>query len=63
LSACEMPTTAGVLGATQGPQKLWDKWLKILHSRLFPQALVSGKKNIPRYYILLYTTRYVLPPL
>jgi hypothetical protein len=25
LSACEMPTTAGVLGATQGPQKLWDK--------------------------------------
>ena len=27
------PFTAGVLGAVQGPQKLWDKWCKILHSR------------------------------
>ena len=26
--------TAGGLGVTQGPQKLWDKWCKILHSRL-----------------------------
>ena len=24
---------AGGLGAAQGPQKLWDKWCKILHSR------------------------------
>jgi hypothetical protein len=28
-----VPFTAGGLGAAQGPQKLWDKWCKILHSR------------------------------
>jgi hypothetical protein len=30
--ACSAPFTAG--GLAQGPQKLWDKWCKILHSRL-----------------------------
>jgi hypothetical protein len=29
--ACSAPFTAG--GLAQGPQKLWDKWCKILHSR------------------------------
>ena len=32
-AACRAPSTAGGLGATQGLQKLWDKWCKILHSR------------------------------
>ena len=32
-TACRVPFTATDLGATQGPQKLWDKWCKILHSR------------------------------
>ena len=27
------PFTTRGLGAAQGPQKLWDKWCKILHSR------------------------------
>jgi hypothetical protein len=30
---CLVPFTAGGLGPAQGPQKLWDKWCKILHSR------------------------------
>jgi hypothetical protein len=28
-----VPLWPGDLGAAQGPQKLWDKWCKILHSR------------------------------
>jgi hypothetical protein len=29
----DVPSLLGGLGAAQGPQKLWDKWCKILHSR------------------------------
>ena len=31
--ACLAPFMARGMGAAQGPQKLWDKWCKILHSR------------------------------
>ena len=31
--ACSVPFMAEGLGPAQGPQKLWDKWCKILHSR------------------------------
>ena len=43
--ACEVLTTVGVLGATQGPQKLWGKWLKILHSRLFLTPKLKFQKS------------------
>ena len=33
MRACSAPLTARGLGAAEGPQKLWDKWCKILHSR------------------------------
>jgi hypothetical protein len=33
MRACSAPLTARGLGAAEGPQKLWDKWCQILHSR------------------------------
>ena len=45
--------TAGGLRAAQGPQKLWDKWCKILHSG----SLLALRLKARKHYIYIMNLR------